>query len=186
VYSVQGSTTRLGRAIAQSGSYPNKNHKGKVIRHGYCAWNVGTEHCKDFIFGNLAADGERVPDDRVFHFPQGLDDSYYDGVLSETYDPEHKRYVQRLGARYKRNEPLDTLVYAWAIGQHREINIGRGRAGRPDPKYWERLAVMLEPADRVVVAGKLVDASVQISVPEPLQQFQQLHDSGFGKDGWGL
>ena len=42
------------RAIAQSGSYPNKSRTGKVIKHGYCVWNVGTEHCKDFIFANLA------------------------------------------------------------------------------------------------------------------------------------
>jgi phage terminase large subunit GpA-like protein len=146
VYSVQGSTSRIGRAIAQSGSYPNKNRTGKVIKHGYCVWNVGTEHCKDFIYANLAADGERSEAERVFHFPQGLEDTYYHGLLSETYDPEKKRYVQRLGALYKRNEPLDTLVYAWAIGHHRDINIGRGRAGRPDPKYWQRLALMLEPA----------------------------------------
>lgn len=148
VYSVQGSTTRIGRAIAQSGSYPNKNRNNKVLRHGYCVWNVGTEHCKDFIFANLAADGERSDTERVFHFPEGLEDAYYDGVLSETYDPEKKRYVQRLGTRYKRNEPLDTLVYGWAIGHHRDINIGRGRTGRPDPKYWERLVVMLEPNDQ--------------------------------------
>ncbi len=162
VYSVQGSTTRIGRAIAQAGSYPNKDQRGKVVRHGYCVWNVGTEHCKDFIFANLAADGERSEGERVFHFPEGLEDTYYDGVLSETYDPEKKRYVQRLGARYKRNEPLDTLVYGWAIGHHRDINIGRGRTGRPDPKYWERLAVMLESQEQRV---------------EPVQTLQQAIES---------
>ncbi len=151
VYSVQGATNRIGRAIAQAGSYPNKNYIGKVIKHGYCVWNVGTEHCKDFIFANLAADGERIPSDRVFNFPQGLEDEYFNGLLSEVYDPEKKRYIMRIGAKHKRNEPLDTAVYAWAIGHHRDINIGRGRAGRPDPKYWTRLEAMLESGETVEV-----------------------------------
>lgn len=170
VYSVQGSTSRIGRAIAQSGSYPNKSRTGKIIKHGYCVWNVGTEHCKDFIFAHLAADGERSEAERVFHFPQGLDDTYYDGVLSETYDPEKKRYVQRLGARYKRNEPLDTLVYAWAIGQHREVNIGRGRIGRPDPKYWQRLAVMLEPEGGKTESRGDAEEKPQVQTPAAPQQ----------------
>lgn len=147
IYAVQGATNRIGRAIAQSGSYPNKNRAGKVVKHGYCLWNVGTEHCKDFIFANLGADGERQQSERVINFPAGLGTEYFDGLLSEVYDPDKKRYIPRLGAKHKRNEPLDTAVYAWAIGQHRDINLGRGRTGRPDPRYWERLAILLEPAD---------------------------------------
>ncbi len=157
VYSVQGATNRIGRAIAQTASYPVKSRTGKVIKSGYCVWNIGTEHCKDFIFGYLASDGERPPDERIFVFPQGLVDEYYDGLLSEVYDLEKKRYVPRIGAKYKRNEPLDTLVYAWAIGQHRAINLGRGRTGRPDPHYWERLKVMLEPREAKPRAGDKVE-----------------------------
>lgn len=149
VYAVQGATNRIGRAIATSGSSPTKTRTGKVIKHGYMLWNVGTEHCKDFIFANLGADGERQASERMFNFPQGLENEYFDGLLSEVYDPEKKRYIPRLGQKHKRNEPLDTAVYAWAIGQHRDINLGRGRTGRPDPKYWERLAVMLESGETV-------------------------------------
>lgn len=147
IYAVQGATSRIGRAIAQSASYPEKTRTGKTLRSGYGLWNIGTEHCKHFIFANLGADGEKPEEQRVFRFPQGMEPEYFDGLLSEVYDPEKKRYIPRIGQRYKRNEPLDTLVYAWAIGQHRDINLGRGRNGRPDPKYWERLAVMLEPED---------------------------------------
>jgi len=167
VYAVQGSTTRMGRAIAQSGSYPNKSKSGKVVRHGYCTWNIGTEHCKDFIFANLTSDGERQQSERIFNFPQGLEDTYYDGLLSEIYDPEKKRYIPRLGAKYKRNEPLDTCVYAWAIGQHRDINIGRGRAGRPDTKYWERLAAMLEPLGRPPAVGAIHESPAEASPTAP-------------------
>lgn len=166
VYSLQGSTSRMGRAIAQTGSYPTKTYRGQVVKRGYCVWNVGTEHCKDFIYAHLAADSERSEAERVFHFPQGLSDEYFNGLLSETYDPEKKRYIQRLGAKFKRNEPLDTQVYAWAVGQHREVNIGRGRTGRPDPAYWQRLEKLLEPADGVaVVKESLTTAPMQTPAP---------------------
>lgn len=167
VYSVQGATNRIGRAIAQSGSYPNKSRTGKIIKQGYCVWNVGTEHAKDFIFSNLATDGERQQDERIFNLPQGLETEYFDGLLSEVYDPEKKRYIPRIGAKYKRNEPLDTFVYAWAIGQHRNINLGRGRTGRPDPKYWERLRVMLESGNHIADAGNMVEPTAKKPAHEP-------------------
>ena len=168
LYSVQGATNRIGRAISQTASYPVKSRTGRVIKSGYCVWNIGTEHCKDFIFGNLASDGDRA--ERVFSFLQGLEAGYYDGLLSEVYDPEKKRYVPRIGAKYKRNEPLDTLVYAWAIGQHRAINIGRGRTGRPDPHYWERLKVMLEPENAVI---RIQEAEAPVQMPAAIIRQEQ-------------
>lgn len=165
VYAVQGATTRMGRAIAQQASYPDKSRKGKVLKSGYGVWNIGTEHSKDYLYGHLASDSEMPEGERMIRFPAGLDDDYFHGLLSETYDPEKKRYVQRVGAKYKRNEPLDTLVYAWAIGQHKAINIGRGRNGRPDPKYWERLAGVLE-GEYVVVA----EEAAALPDPEPVAE----------------
>ncbi len=166
VYAVQGATTRMGRAIAQSASYPDKNRRGKLIRGGYGLWNIGTEYCKDYLYGHLASDGEKSETERLIRFPQGLDDAYFNGLLSETYDPEKKRYVQRTGAKHKRNEPLDTLVYAWAIGQHKEVNIGRGRNGRPDAKYWERLGAVLEGVAEYV-------AEKQEPALEPIKSVEQ-------------
>lgn len=145
VYAVQGATTRMGRAIAAGASHPDKDRRGRRLLGGYGVWNVGTEYCKDYIFGHLAADGDKPPHERTFRFPSDLPDAYYDGLLSETYDPEKKRYVPRLGQRYKRNEPLDCLVYAWAIARHPEVQLGRTRKGREDPSYWGRLAAQLEP-----------------------------------------
>jgi len=190
VYSVQGATNRIGRAIATSGSSPTKTRTGKVIKSGYMLWNVGTEHCKDFIFSNLGADGERQQSECIFNFPKGLEPEYYDGLLSEVYDPDKKRYIPRLGQKHKRNEPLDTCVYAWAIGQHRDINLGRGRTGRPDPKYWERLAVMLEreykvekiepSLDQIIASGRPV---VQTPAAKPPPK-PAVPRSQFVKEGW--
>lgn len=189
VYSLQGATNRIGRAIAQTGSSPTKTRTGKTIRHGYMVWNVGTEHCKDYLFANLAADTDRAAEEHIFHFPQGLPDDYYDGLLSEVYDPERKRYIPKTGAKYKRNEPLDTMVYAWAIGQHRTINIGRGRTGRPDPKYWQRLHVMLEGKYTMVSVKKetldeaVAAAQLVVHAPKPAAR-AVVPRSPFVKEGW--
>lgn len=164
VYAVQGATTRMGRAIAQTPSYPDKDWKGRAIKSGVGIWNIGTEHAKDYLYGHLAADGEKPEAERLIRFPSGLPVEYFDGLLSEVYDPESRRYVQRNGARYKRNEPLDTLVYAWAIAQHPAVLLGRNRKGKPDPNYWERLAAVLESPGASAVAA---EAPVHTSAPAP-------------------
>lgn len=147
VYAVQGATNRMNRPIAQNASDQDKKRNGQALKTGYGLWNVGTEHAKDYIYGRLAADGEVPPEDRIFHFPSGLPLDYYHGLLSEVFDPDKGRYVQKAGAQYKRNEPIDTMGYAWAIGHHKHVLIGlrNTRAGfKPNPAYWTRRAVELE------------------------------------------
>nr|SPS05784.1 protein of unknown function [Candidatus Nitrotoga fabula] len=146
-------------------AYPDKNRKGKVLRGSFGLWNVGTEYCKAFLYGALASDADRAPEDRALQFGQGLEVEYFDGLLSEVYDPEARRYVQKKGARFKRNEPLDTLVYAWAVGAHREVMIGRSRNGKPDPYYWERLRAMLEQWDSM--ADNPVSVAGQVGTNDP-------------------
>lgn len=149
IYAVQGATTRMNRAIAQAASDVDKNRRGKVLKGGYGVWNVGTEHCKSYLYGRLSADGDLPPQDHIVHFPGGLALDYYDGLLSEVYDPEKRRFVQKPGARHKRNEPIDTLTYAWAIGHHKQVMVGlrNTREGMVnDPGYWARAAGRLEVA----------------------------------------
>lgn len=149
VFAVQGSTTRMNRAIAQSASDVDKSRRGKVYRDNYGVWNVGTEYVKSFIYGRLSADGELPPAERVITFPAGMAMDYYDGVLSEVYDPERRRYAQKPGARHKRNEPLDTLAYAWAVGHHKQVLIGmrHTRHGYVNaPGYWAARAARLAGA----------------------------------------
>lgn len=157
LYACQGSTSRLGRAIATGPSYPDKNHKNKTLKTGYGVWNIGTEFCKDYLYGHLVADGKLPVEQRRYRFPAGLPTEYFDGLLSEFYNPETKRYEQKKGARHKRNEPLDGIVGAWAIGQHKEVNIGRHRNGKPDAGYWARQRAVLEagemPGSNVVAIG---------------------------------
>lgn len=162
VYSVQGSTTRINRPISLTPSYPDKTWKGKTVRGGYGVWNVGTEYCKDYLLGHLVTDADRPPEARMIRFCNGLDTAYFNGLLSEYKDPVKKRYVQKKGAQHKRNEPLDTLVYAWAIGSHREVMLGKNRFGRIDPFYWDRLAAQLEPPE--------ADPAAPVPDPPPAEE----------------
>lgn len=144
VYAVQGATTRMGKAISATASLPERTPKGRIIKGSYALWNIGTEYCKDFIFGTLASDEKLSADERVIHFPLGLEEDYFDGLLSEVFDMEKNKYVQKAGARYKRNEPLDTFVYAWAIGHHKKVRIGMTMRGEANPHYWTKRESMLE------------------------------------------
>lgn len=156
VLACQGSTSRLGRAISLSPSWPDKDRRGKPIKGGYGVWNIGTEFCKDYLYGHLVADGELPVESRRYRFPAGLPTEYFDGLLSEVYNPETRRYEQKKGARYKRNEPLDGIVGAWAVGQHKEVNIGRYRNGKPDAGWFARMRAVLEAG-----APGVVDAQEQ-------------------------
>lgn len=156
VYRVQGSTRRQSEIIAATAREPDRDHRQRATRDSAGIWTVGTETAKDIIYGALSADGDVSPEERRIRFPSGLSNEYYTGLLSEVYNPETRRYEQRRGAEFKRNEPLDTLVYAIAIGHHRDVKIAlrRTRIYRgdgisqmmtvPDPAYWRRAAKVLE------------------------------------------
>lgn len=99
-------------------------------------WTVGTVAIKHTIYRRLAADADDTqnqhPDApldyarRHFRFSDQLPDAYFAGLVSEIFDPAKGRYVKRKGAA--RNEPLDTLVYAWAATQHPELQLEKKSA----------------------------------------------------------
>jgi len=177
VYRVQGSTRIMSEFIASSARDAERTSAGKTLRNAYGIWNIGTESVKDMIYSGLHADKELPPEERRFRFNAGLPTEYFNGLLSEVKNPKTHRYEQRRGAEFKRNEPLDGLVYAIAIGHHRDVMIGCRRArlhrdgGRsvsmtvPDARYWERVRLMLEtsPAD---LAGSGADPKPNAAQPK--------------------
>lgn len=184
VYALQGSTLRINRPIALTASYPDKNWKGKTLRGGYGLWNIGTEHCKDYLLGQLSADTDKAVEDHALRFCNGLDTAYFNGLLSEYKDPVKKRYVQKKGAAHRRNEPLDTLVYAWAIGSHREVLLGKSRNGRVDPHYWDRLAAQLEPPNTEPAAPGQPPPAVVAPPTKPAKPPAPAENAGMGSDEW--
>jgi len=114
------------------GTMQDVNWKGQLDKKGVLLHAVGTIELKHIIFSRLKNDAEKSISERMLHFSNELDDFYYAGVLSETWDRQKKRYIPKPGIR---NEPLDTLVYAFAAAYHPRI-----RADRKTDKDWDRVA----------------------------------------------
>jgi phage terminase large subunit GpA-like protein len=115
------------------------NQRGKTIARSVGVWGVGTNAAKTILFGRLQRDGGLADfDERMLHFPSGLSPEYWQGLTSEYYDLRLKRWVKRKGAR---NEPVDTLVYAYAAALHPSL-----RVDRLQEHEWRRLEALLEPA----------------------------------------
>lgn len=123
-------STRSNAVPLSKGSKQDVNKKDQLDKRGVLLHGVGTVEIKNLIFSHLVNDGERDPSSRFVNFTTGLDDFYFAGVVSEKYDKKKKRYEQKPGIR---NEPLDTLVYAYSALYHSEI-----RANRYTNKDWDR------------------------------------------------
>lgn len=96
---------------------------GKTEKRGLHTWQVGTVNAKHFFFRRIASDADHEDkEERLVHFSDQLEQQYFAGLLSETYDPRHGRYVKKRGAR---NEPLDTWMYAYAAAHHPELHLHR-------------------------------------------------------------
>lgn len=135
-------------------------------------WQVGTVAIKHTLYRRLAADAELheqagdKPADftrRNFRFPDALPESYFGGLVSEIFDPSKGRYVKRKGAA--RNEPLDTLVYAWAATQHPELQLEKKSAAD-----WDADEARILDAARVVATpagNRLTPEPAPAQHPEP-------------------
>lgn len=115
------------------------NWRGKPVPGGVELWMVGTEVLKSTLFARLEADQGQPEEQRRIHFPAGLGAGYYRGLTSEVFDPETNRWVPRRGVR--RNEVLDTWVYAAAAAHHPELAVPL----RKD-RDWDQLRAVIEPA----------------------------------------
>jgi phage terminase large subunit GpA-like protein len=131
----------LGRAKLQDVTW-----RGKTDRHGVHIYQLGTVDAKHVLYSRLAADHdelqawnnkpERERDDapaRQCHFSDQLPPEYFEGLISEVFNPSKNRFEKRRGA--VRNEPLDTWVHAYAAAHHPELRLHR--ASRADWDRWE-------------------------------------------------
>ena len=89
---------------------PSKNNLGKVD-----LYMVGVDSAKELLYARWKACDEPGPG--YMHFPRGRESEWFDGLTAErmvvTFHAGHKRIEWRLPQK-KRNEPLDTTVYALA------------------------------------------------------------------------
>ncbi|MDZ7804319.1 terminase gpA endonuclease subunit [Thiohalophilus sp.] len=127
-----------GRPILPSRPSPQDvNVRGQVVRAGVDLWHVGTDTAKGAIFAKLMADAGVDDEDQRFRFPSDLPDEFYQQLTAERYDTTKQRWVK---PRHKRNEFLDTTVYAVAAACHPEIRIDKLR-----DKDWEKIETKVQP-----------------------------------------
>lgn len=126
-----------GRTILGKPSHQDVNWKGQTIKKGVALYTVGTDTAKHLIYARLNGDADKDPAERKMHFSTELEPQYFDGLVSETYNPRKNRWEIKKG---KRNEPLDTRVYAIAASHHPEIYLHKWRQSD-----WTKRAAMIEP-----------------------------------------
>lgn len=145
VMAIKGAGTPSKPALGGRPTHLDITFRGRVIRNGVQLWTVGVDTAKHNLFGRLSGDSELPPEDRSMRFPSGLDEEYFRMLTAEVFNPERNRWEIRRG---RRNEALDTWVYAFAATHHPSL---RAHAWRT--KDWQKLALQLEPEAGDLFAG---------------------------------
>lgn len=163
MYVVRGRSSASDRVVYKPAK-TEVNAREKTIARSVGVWGVGTDVAKHILFGRIASDGKLAEEssrvgeeayaqaaDFMIRFPGGtgeapepgkstpgaLDTTYYEGLTSEYFDLGAKRWVK---PKNKRNEPVDTLVYAYwgALCPAVKIDLIRDHE-------WATLEATLEP-----------------------------------------
>lgn len=121
--------------VLGKGKLADVDWRGRSDKRGVLIYQVGTVAIKHWLFGRLSTDADREVAQRLTHFSNELDQFYFSGLVSETYDPRKNTFVKKRGAR---NEPLDTWDYAYAAAHHPELRLHRWTGAD-----WQRAADML-------------------------------------------
>ena len=84
----------------------------------------------------------------MIRFSDKFSDKYFAGIASEVFDNKTKRYRKKhVGIR---NEPLDTLVYAYAATYHQLI-----RANLKTPEEWALIEESIAKSATIATPGKI-------------------------------
>lgn len=157
VIAVKGQS-RPGKAILGKPTVQDVTHKGVTIKGGVQLWPVGADTAKARIYARLKIEKSGPG---AMHFPLGLPDEYYDGLIAERlvtkYVHGFPRRVFELDAG-ARNEPLDVEVYAYAAA----LFIGVNRVN------WDKLEAGLKASagDLFVAADRKVQTSASQEQPK--------------------
>ncbi len=136
VIACKGAST-TGRVILGKPSHQDVNWRGQTVKKGVALYIVGTDTAKHHIYGRLNDDTDKDPGERKVHFSTELEHAFFDQQVSEVFNPRKNRWEIKKG---KRNEVLDTHVYATAASHHPELYLHKWKAAD-----WKRRAAMIEP-----------------------------------------
>lgn len=149
-------STRINAQALSKGSMQDIKRNGKTDKKGVLIHSVGTVEIKHELFSRMVNDAEREQEKRLIRFSSELPPEYFGGLISESYNRLKKRYEKKHEGI--RNEPLDTLVYAYSTLYHPSI-----RAYKYKDRDYERM-------------------EANLALKEPKQIF---NDGKISLSGWG-
>jgi len=173
VMAMQGSRHRATAVLPRRPMHSELTASGKRARRGTPVWQIGTEVAKDTLYNDLAADAELAPDERRAHFAADLPPEYYAQLTAESFNPIRNRYELRRG---RRNEALDTWVYALAAAHHPLL-----RVDKMTERHWQDLRQMIAPPPPPAPGQPprpAAPAATRPATPPPPR--------GFGSEDWQL
>jgi phage terminase large subunit GpA-like protein len=109
--------------VLNKGRLQDINWKGQIDKKGITVHQVGTVGIKHLLYGHLSADADKPASARKVRFSEDLPRDYFEGLVSEVYDPRKNRFDMRRGVSH--NEELDTWVYAYAAAHHPALRLHR-------------------------------------------------------------
>lgn len=165
--------TKLNALPLSKGSMQDVTWKGVSDKKGVMLHSVGTIEIKHMIFSRLSNDADKEPDKRMIRFTKDLTPDYFGGLISESYDKNKKRYVKKHEGI--RNEPLDTLTYAFATLYHSSI-----RAHRYTDKDWTALENRFKNPIKTEVKKEIEPELKQIIEKAPAPALQRRGKSMMG------
>ena len=136
VIAIKGMSTG-GKPVIGRASWQDVNYRGRTIKRGVQLWPVGTDTAKNTMLGRISKDVGREPDQRRHTMASDLPDDYYTQLTAERVDPETGHWKKLKG---KRNEAIDTMVYAYAAASHPLVRLHAMRE-----TDWSRLEEKIEP-----------------------------------------
>ena len=174
---IKGANTPGKPILSPRPSHQDINWRGKVIKNGVQLWTVGGDTAKHVLYRRITDDANVTSDGRKLHFPVALRDTdFFEQMVSEAFDPEKNRWVKRRG---RRNEALDTWVYAAAAAHHPEVRVHAMRG-----VDWDKLARVLEPEGATPSAETQEKTEpAQVNLPDQFKTKPQRRRGGFVK-GW--
>lgn len=148
------------RPILGRPSLQDVNWRGVVAKKGIALYAVGADTAKHHLYNLLHLDADKPASERRLHFPQAYEKSYFDQLVAEVYNPRKQRWELRKG---RRNEALDTWIYAFAASHHPELYVHKWRDAD-----WQRRLRLLEPGDDTPAPADAVPAAAP-AAPAPPQ-----------------
>ena len=168
----------LSRPKAQDVNWHGQyNKRGVMIQH------VGTVAVKNVLFGRMGTDGDKPTESRLLHFSDELPREYFTGIVSETFNPRTNRFEKKRGAR---NEPLDTLVYAYAAAHHHELRLNLHSSAK-----WDELGAKLTVVSSNEFRGlqaemeKSKQQPLLPTIPKPAATNSDKQQNTFTSSAWG-